>query len=69
MEKEAVYVELTQDEIVKRIESEARNRLGMSARDMVRMFLNGRLEDPGDIIDLIGLASMLDTDHPLYVEP
>lgn len=62
-------IELTQEEIVERIESESRKRLQMSAEQMVSTFREGRLEEPGSVIDLLSLAGMLDTDHPLYVEP
>jgi len=65
----SVDIELTQEEIVERIESESRKRLQMSAEQMVSAFREGRLEEPGSVIDLLSLAGMLDTDHPLYVEP
>ena len=64
-----VDIELTQDEIIERIEREAEKRLHMSAEEMVCAFREGRLEEPGGVIDLLSLAGMLDTDHPLYVEP
>lgn len=62
-------IELTDEEIIERIRSGARERLQMSAEEMVCAFREGRLEEPGYVIDLLSLAGMLDTDHPLYVEP
>ena len=64
----STHVELTQDEIVARLSQGAMERLDMSAADMVAAFRDGSLEDPGSVLDLLGLAAMLDTDHPLYVE-
>ncbi len=64
-----VDVELTQDEIVQRIEEQAQQRRHISAQEMVDAFKAGRLDNPGAVIDLLSLAGMLDTDHPLYVEP
>lgn len=65
----SVDVELTEEEIIERIKSGARKRLQMSAEKMVCAYREGRLEEPGRVIDLLSLAGMLDTDHPLYVEP
>lgn len=62
-------IEVTQEEIVERIDSGSRKRLQMSAEEMVSAFREGRLEEPFSVIDLLSLAGMLDTDHPLYVEP
>ena len=64
-----IDIELTQEEIVERIKNGAHSRLRMSAEEMVSAFREGRIEEPGYVIDLLSLAGMLDTDHPLYVEP
>ena len=66
---EPVDIELTEEEVIERIKSGAQERLGMPAEEMVRQFLDGSLEEPGRVIDLLSLAGMLDTDHPLYVKP
>jgi hypothetical protein len=63
------HVELTQDDIVEILEREAPERAGMSAKEMVEAYRAGRLEEPGVVIDLLSLAGMLDTGHPLYLEP
>lgn len=63
-----LYEELTQDRIVKRLEDQARERFDMSAQEMIDAFKRGELDDLSDILDLVGLATMLDVDHRLYVE-
>jgi hypothetical protein len=63
------HVELTQEQIVRRIQREARKRRGVSARELFAAFRAGTLEDPGDVMDLLSLASLLDEDHELYIEP
>lgn len=63
-----VYLELTQEEIVQRLEAGARERLGLSAADLKQAFESGTLEDPCDLIDILGLAAMLDLDHALYID-
>ena len=62
-------IELTQDEIVERLELQAPARLGMSAQAMVDLYRAGLIEEPGAVIDLLSFCSMLDLDHPLYLEP
>lgn len=62
-------VEITQAEIVERMEIGAFKRLSMTAEDMVRAFRAGDLEDWSYVIDLISMAGMLDTDHPLFIDP
>jgi hypothetical protein len=60
-------LELTRDEIVRRIERGAQRRLHMSARELVQAYRLGRLEDPGLVADLIALASLLAESDPLFV--
>ena len=65
MEKVPV-LELTRDEILKRLDDGARRRLGMSARDMLRAYRAGALADPGRVTDLLGLADLLRDDDPIF---
>lgn len=58
-------LELTREEIVERIEEGARRRRGMSARDLIRAYLEGRLENPGEVADLLVLADLLAEDDTL----
>jgi len=59
-------LEFTREEIIQRIEKGAQHRLRMSARDMVRNYRAGRLEDSGAVADLIALANLLPDNDPLF---
>ncbi len=59
-------LELTREEILKRLEDGARRRLGMSAGDMLRAYRAGALADPGRVADLLGLADLLRDDDPIF---
>lgn len=58
---------LTREEIVASLELGARQRLGMSAEELVRAYQDGRLPDPGRVADLLALAHLLTPDDPLFV--
>ncbi len=58
-------VELTREELVERLEQEALRRRGMSARDLLLAYRRGTLEDPGEVADLLALASLLPENDPL----
>lgn len=58
--------ELTIEQLVRRIRSIARTRLGMSAEDMVAAYKNGTLDDPCAVMDALGDAFLLPEDHPLH---
>ena len=58
-------VELTREELVERLEQEALRRRGMSARDLLLAYRRGSLEDPGEVADLLALASLLPENDPL----
>ncbi len=60
---------LTRAEIVGAIEAGAQRRRGLSARRLVSAFNRGKLEDPGEMADLLGLAGLLREDDPLFVAP
>lgn len=60
-------LELTRDEIVRRIERGAQRRLKMSAQELVQAYRSGRLEDAGAVVDLLALASLLVESDPLFV--
>ncbi len=65
MELDAV-LELSRDEIIKRIERGAQRRLHTSAKDLVRRYRTGKLQDPGSVADLLALANLLPDDDPLF---
>lgn len=59
-------VELPRDEIADRIERGARKRLGIDARELLRRYRNGELENPGAVADLLALANLLRESDPLF---
>jgi hypothetical protein len=59
------HIELSREEIVERLEESAR-RYGMSAGQLVRKYLDGTLEDPGAVADVLALASLLDDEDELF---
>ncbi|MBI4602713.1 MAG: hypothetical protein HY721_12215 [Planctomycetes bacterium] len=60
---------LTRAEVVKLIDRGARKRRAMSAEELVSRYRAGTLYDPGEVADLLGLASLLAEDDPLFVAP
>ena len=60
-------LELSRDEIVTRLDAEARRRLRVSAEEFARAYTTGRLTDPGRVADLLALASLLEPTDPLFV--
>ncbi len=59
-------VELSREEVVARLEQESNRRRGMPARDLLRAYREGRLEEPGEVADLLALAGLLPEDDPLF---
>lgn len=62
-----MVLELTRDEVVARLEREARRRTGLSAGELLAAYRRGQLEDPGRVADLLVLAGLLPDDDPLLV--
>ncbi len=60
-------VQLSRDEILRRLETGARSRRGMSAGELLARYRKGTLEDPCDVADLLALADLLRADDPLFV--
>lgn len=59
------HATLTRSEIVDTLEREARARRSMSAAELVTQYRSGRLIEPGEVADLIGLAHLLGDNDPL----
>jgi len=57
---------LSRQEIVDRLDREARVRLGMTVEEFLRKYRAGALHDPGEVADLIALANLLVEDDPLF---
>lgn len=65
--KDPFDVVLTRAEIVRALESECRRRRGMSAKALITAYRKGKLDDPGEVADILGLASLLRKGDPLFV--
>ena len=63
---EPTTIELTREDILRRLETGAWHRRGMSARDLLRLYRAGKLEDPCEVADLLALADLLPDDDPLF---
>lgn len=58
-------LELTREQVIERIEREARRRLGLSAREFLLEYQRGRLKDCGEFADLLALRQLLEPTDPL----
>jgi hypothetical protein len=58
--------ELSRDEIVAMIDSQAKRRRGLTASQLVRAYAEGTLEAAGEVADLLALADLLPEDDPLF---
>ena len=61
--------QLSRVEIIKLIERGAKARRRMSAKQLITNYREGKLEDPGEVADLLGFAGLLGKRDPLYVAP
>jgi hypothetical protein len=59
-------VELSREEIIEIIERGARARCNMSGAELVAAYREGRLEDPGEVADLLMLADLLEDDDSFF---
>ena len=59
--------ELSREQIVERLDFGASRVLNVSAAEMVRAYRAGELQDPGEVVEFLILASLLRTDDPLFV--
>ena len=59
-------LELSRAEIVDQIERGAQRRRHMGAGELVRAYRAGRLEDAGEVADLLALANLLPETDPLF---
>lgn len=58
---------LSRRQIVDILEIKARKRLGISARKLFQKYRAGKLDDIGEVADLIILSSGLSKNDPLFV--
>jgi transcriptional regulator with XRE-family HTH domain len=62
------YIKLSRGEILNSLEKGARDRVGMSARLMLRRYRQGRLPDPSRVSDLVALSNLLRKNDPILAE-
>jgi hypothetical protein len=62
-------LELSRDRIAGLIERGAQERRGVSARRLVRSYRRGRLQEPGEVADLLVLADLLPDDDAIVAPP
>lgn len=58
---------LSRKQIIDILEINSRRRLGIGAKQLFQNYRNGKLEDPCEVADLIGLSRLLPKDDPLFV--
>ncbi len=59
-------IALSRDEIIERIDKGARQRRGVSGRSLIAAYQEGRLEQAGDVADLLVLAELLEDNDPFF---
>jgi hypothetical protein len=57
---------LSRAELVELLDLHARERFGISAKEMVRRYLENSFDDPGAVSDLMILARLLPEDDELF---
>ena len=59
----------SRDDLAGYIDTASRQRVRLTADQLIRAYREGRLEDPGDVADLLVLVGALPKDDPLLVRP
>lgn len=59
-------IRMTRDEIVALLERIAQDRRQESASKLLRAFRDGTLDEPGDLMDFLSLADLLNDHDPVY---
>lgn len=57
---------LSRKQIIDMLEVGAKRRLGIGAKQMFKVYRKGKLEDIGEVHDLIGLSLLLPDDDPIF---
>lgn len=65
MKLDTPTVELTRDDILREIDAVAHARRGMSGAELLGAYAEGRLEDPGEVADILIIADLLPDDDPV----
>lgn len=62
----SVEIELARDEIIRLINEGSTERRGMSANDLLNLYRKGKLDEPGEVADLLALADLLPDDDNIF---
>lgn len=57
---------MSRADIVRHLETGSQERLGCSATDLIAAWRAGKLDEPGEVADLLVLAGLLGEDDPLF---
>jgi hypothetical protein len=57
---------LSRDEIIDLMDGLAKERRHMSGAELVHLYRNGRLEAPGEVMDILCLADLLADNDPFF---
>jgi hypothetical protein len=60
-------LELTRDEIIQEMDRVSKDRLGMTAYEVLSRYAAGHLEEVGEVGDVLVLADLLDPSDPIFV--
>lgn len=61
-------VSLSRADILGTMDRISKERRGKTARQIFRDYSAGRLESPGEVIEVIALARLLDDDDPFFYD-
>jgi len=68
MLKTSTTLDLSRADILARLDGATKERLRIPAREFVRLYRAGKLEDLGSFADLISLIYLLPEDDPLFAD-
>ena len=59
-------IKRSRSDIVDMLETRARKRLGISAKQLLKKYRTGKLDDVGEVADLIVLSGLLPDNDPIF---
>ena len=59
-------IELTREQIIQILEEKARERLGISAHELLIRYRQGKIENPGELADILMTADLLPEDDEIF---
>jgi len=61
--------EVSRDEVIRVIDEMARQRRGVSAAELLCAYRSGKLQQTGDVADLLVYSDLLSPEDPIFFEP